>query len=94
MPVARMTPRNWQQKPWDQIENPSYLIPDFMVARSVRDWRGNLMVGAAGGGGEVLFMREQYSRLLFIGRWPEASAHGRARGGFVPSNSCLVARMA
>jgi hypothetical protein len=24
-----------------------------MVARSVRDWRGNLMVGAAGGGGAV-----------------------------------------
>jgi hypothetical protein len=19
-PIARMTPRNWQQKPWDQIE--------------------------------------------------------------------------
>jgi hypothetical protein len=33
-----------------------------MVARSVRDWRGNSMVRAAGGGGAVLFMREQYSR--------------------------------
>jgi hypothetical protein len=39
------------------------------------------MVGAAGGGGAVLFMREQYSWLLFIGRRPGVSAHGRARGG-------------
>jgi hypothetical protein len=29
--------------------------PVVMVARSVRDWRGNSMVGAAGGGGSVLF---------------------------------------
>jgi hypothetical protein len=29
-----------------------------MVARSVRDWRGNSMVEAAGGGGAVLFMCE------------------------------------
>jgi hypothetical protein len=34
------------------------------------------MVGADGGGGAVLFMRD--------------SAHGRARGGFLPSNSCLL----
>jgi hypothetical protein len=40
------------------------------------------MVGGAGGGGAVLFMREQYSRLLFTGRWLGASAHGRARGVF------------
>jgi hypothetical protein len=52
-----------------------------MVATSVRDWRGNSMVGDAGGGGAVLFMREQYSRLLFTGRRPGVSAHGRARGG-------------
>jgi hypothetical protein len=39
------------------------------------------MVGAADGGGAVLFVREQYSRLLFTGRRPGASAHGRARGG-------------
>jgi hypothetical protein len=42
-----------------------------MVARSVRDWRGNSMVGAAGGGGVV----------LFTGCRPGVSAHGRARGG-------------
>ena len=48
------------------------------------------MVGAADGGGVVLFIREQYSRLLFAGRRPGASAHGRARGGFLPSNSCLL----
>ncbi|AQK75350.1 Kinesin heavy chain-like protein [Zea mays] len=47
-----------------------------------RDWRGNSMVGAAGGGGAILFIREQYSRLLFTGRRPGVSAHGRARGGF------------
>jgi hypothetical protein len=23
-------------------------------------------------------------------RWPGGSAHGRARGGFLPSNSCLL----
>jgi hypothetical protein len=28
------------------------------------------MVGAADGGGAVLFIREQYSRLLFTGRRP------------------------
>jgi hypothetical protein len=28
------------------------------------------MVGAVGGGGTVLFMCEQYSRLLFTGRRP------------------------
>jgi hypothetical protein len=39
------------------------------------------MVGAADGGGAVLFVREQYSRLLFIGRRP-GPAPGRARGGF------------
>jgi hypothetical protein len=38
------------------------------------------MVGVAGGGGVV----------LFTGRRPGASAHGRARGGFLPSNSCLL----
>ena len=48
------------------------------------------MVGAADGGGVVLFIREQYSRLLFAGRRPGASAHGRARGGVFPSNSCLL----
>jgi hypothetical protein len=40
------------------------------------------MVGAAGGGGVVLFMCEQYSLLLLVGRRPGASAQGRARGGF------------
>jgi hypothetical protein len=64
--------------------NPSSLIPDVMVARSVRDWRGNSMVGAAGGGGAVLFICEQYSRLLFTGRRPGVPSHGRARGGGVP----------
>jgi hypothetical protein len=48
------------------------------------------MVGAADGGGAVLFIREQYSRLLFTGCRPGASAHGRVRGGFLPSNSCLL----
>jgi hypothetical protein len=48
--------------------NPSYLIPDVMVARSVRDWRG---------------IDGQECR-------SGASAHGRARGGFLPSNSCLL----
>jgi hypothetical protein len=50
------------------------------------------MVGVVGGGGGVLFMfmREQCSRLLFTGRRSEASAHGRARGGFIPSNFCLL----
>jgi hypothetical protein len=38
------------------------------------------MVGADGGGGAV----------LFIGRRPRVSVHGRARGGFLPSNSCLL----
>jgi hypothetical protein len=38
------------------------------------------MVGAAGGGGVV----------LFTGRRPGASAHGQAKGGFLPSNSCLL----
>ena len=61
-----------------------------MVARSVRDWRGNSMVGAADGGGAVLFMHEQYSRLLFTGRRPEAFVHDQARGGFLPYNSCLL----
>jgi hypothetical protein len=49
------------------------------------------MVGDAGGGGPVLFMREQYSRLLFTGHRPGVSARGRARGGGgFPSNSCLL----
>ena len=38
------------------------------------------MVGVASGGGVV----------LFTGRRSGASAHGRARGGFLHSNSCLL----
>jgi hypothetical protein len=38
---------------------PKLADTDIMVARSVRDWRGNSMVGAAGEGGVVLFIREQ-----------------------------------
>jgi hypothetical protein len=57
-----------------------------MVARSVRDWRGNSMVGADGGGVAVLFMCEQsrgyYSQGAGRGLCPRPS-----KRGLFPSNS-------
>jgi hypothetical protein len=50
-----------------------------MIGRSVRDWRGNSMVGAAGGGGAV----------LFTGRRPGSLPTSEQERGF-PSNSCLL----
>jgi hypothetical protein len=47
------------------------------------------MIEAAGGGGVVLFMREQYSRLLFTGRRPGPLPTAKQERVF-PSNSCLL----
>jgi hypothetical protein len=40
------------------------------------------MVGAADGGGAVLFVREQYSRLLFTGRRQGPLPTAEQEGGF------------
>jgi hypothetical protein len=48
-------------------------------------------IGAAGGGGAVLFtLRCVENEIDGQERRPGASAHGRARGGFLPSNSWLL----
>jgi hypothetical protein len=56
--------------------NPSYLIPDVMVARSMRDWRGNSMDGAAGGGGVVLRTRGYCSQGASRGPLPTGEQEG------------------
>jgi hypothetical protein len=45
--------------------NPSYLIPDVMVARSVRDWRG-VSMGRNVGRGPLLTAEQEESFSLLI----------------------------